>query len=122
MGWSTVWTRGVVQSGHVSVTAKPRRSASAARVASRTRRRTSCRSTASPVALDRVIEARTIVRRAERRPIKEKAMTAPTDELTRIARESQEAVTAALSSWTEAAERYATNFDAKKPLPSAADA
>jgi hypothetical protein len=49
-------------------------------------------------------------------------MTAPTDQLTRIARESQEAVTAALTTWTEAAERYAKNFDPKKPLPSAADA
>jgi len=48
--------------------------------------------------------------------------TAPTDELTRIARDSQEAVTAALTAWTEAAERYATNFDAKNPLPSAAEA
>jgi hypothetical protein len=49
-------------------------------------------------------------------------MTAPTDEFTRIAREGQETVTAAFTSWTEAAERYAKNFDAKNPLPSAADA
>jgi len=48
-------------------------------------------------------------------------MTAPTDELTRIAREGQEAVTAALTTWTEAGERYAKNFDATKPLPSADD-
>ena len=36
-------------------------------------------------------------------------MTAPTEEFTRIARESQEAVTAAVSAWTETAERYAKN-------------
>ena len=49
-------------------------------------------------------------------------MTAPTDELTRIARGSQEAVTAALTAWTESAERYAKNFDASNPLLSADDA
>ena len=48
--------------------------------------------------------------------------TAPTDELTRIARDSQQAVTAALTAWTEAAERYAKNFDATNPLPTTADA
>lgn len=48
-------------------------------------------------------------------------MTAPTDELTRIARDSQEAVTAALTAWTETAERYAKNFDARNPLLSADD-
>jgi hypothetical protein len=49
-------------------------------------------------------------------------MTAPTDEFTRIARESQEAVTAAVSAWTEKAESYAKNFDATKPFPSATEA
>jgi hypothetical protein len=49
-------------------------------------------------------------------------MTAPTDELTRIARESQEAVTAAVSAWTEKAESYAKNFDATKPFPSVGEA
>ena len=49
-------------------------------------------------------------------------MTAPTDELTRIAHESQEAVSSALTAWTETAERYAKNFDATKPFPSAAEA
>ena len=49
-------------------------------------------------------------------------MTAPTDQLTRIARESQEAVTAALTTWTEAAERYAKSFDSKNPLPTVAEA
>jgi len=48
-------------------------------------------------------------------------MNAPTDELTRIANDSREAVTAALTSWTETAQRYATSFDAKNPVPAAAD-
>ena len=46
-------------------------------------------------------------------------MTAPTDELTRTACDSQEAGTAALTAWTEFAERYAKNFDAGNPLLSA---
>ena len=46
-------------------------------------------------------------------------MTAPTDELTRTACDSQEAGTAALTAWTEIAERYAKNFDAGNPLLSA---
>jgi hypothetical protein len=49
-------------------------------------------------------------------------MTAMTDELSRIALDGREAVTAALTAWVEVAERYAKNFDAKHPLPAAADA
>jgi hypothetical protein len=49
-------------------------------------------------------------------------MTEPTDRLTRIARDSQEAITTAVTAWTEAAERYAKNFDVTNPLPTAADA
>jgi hypothetical protein len=49
-------------------------------------------------------------------------MTAMTDELSRIALDGREAVTAALTAWVEVAERYAKNFDAKRPIPAAADA
>jgi hypothetical protein len=49
-------------------------------------------------------------------------MTAPTDELTHIARDSQEAATAALTAWTEIAGRYAKNFNAGNPPLSADDA
>jgi hypothetical protein len=58
-----------------------------------------------------------------RRP-KENTMTtatATTDELTRIALEGHSAVTAAVTAWVELAERYAKNFDAKHPVPAAAD-
>ena len=47
--------------------------------------------------------------------------TATTDELTRIALEGHTAITAAVTTWVELAERYAKNFDAKHPLPAAAD-
>ena len=43
------------------------------------------------------------------------------DELTRIALEGQTAITAAGTAWVELAERYAKNFDAKHPIPAAAD-
>ncbi|HEX5810766.1 MAG TPA: hypothetical protein VFY38_01570 [Pseudonocardia sp.] len=53
----------------------------------------------------------------------ENAMTtALTDDVTRIAHESREAATAALSAWVEMAERYARNFDPKHPIPAEADA
>ena len=48
-------------------------------------------------------------------------MYAPTDELTRIANNSRDAVTAALNAWAEAAQRYAADFDAKHPVPDAAE-
>src|SRR6476646_1812477 len=47
--------------------------------------------------------------------------TATTNELTRIALEGHTAITAAVTTWVELAERYAKNFDAKHPLPAAAD-
>ena len=48
-------------------------------------------------------------------------MYAPTEELTRIANNSRDAFTAALNAWAEAAQRYATDFDAKHPVPDAAE-
>ena len=48
-------------------------------------------------------------------------MYAPTEELTRIANNSRDAVTAALNAWAEAAQRYAADFDAKHPVPDAAE-
>ena len=48
-------------------------------------------------------------------------MNAPTDELTRIAHRSRDAVTAALNTWAEAAQRYAADFDARHPVPDAAE-
>ena len=48
-------------------------------------------------------------------------MYAPTDELTRIAHSSRDAVTAALNTWAEAAQRYAADFDARHPVPDAAE-
>jgi hypothetical protein len=48
-------------------------------------------------------------------------MNAPTDELTRIANDTREAFTTALTAWAETAQRYTANFDAKNPVPSAAD-
>lgn len=48
-------------------------------------------------------------------------MSAPTDEITRIANDAREAFTTALTAWSETAQRYAANFDAKNPVPSAAD-
>lgn len=47
--------------------------------------------------------------------------TAPTDDLTRIGLEAHTAITAAVTAWVELAERYAKNFDAKHPIPAAAD-
>jgi hypothetical protein len=49
-------------------------------------------------------------------------MSAPTEEFTRIATDTREAFTTALTAWAESAQRYAANFDAKNPAPSAADA
>ena len=48
-------------------------------------------------------------------------MYAPTEELTRIANSSRDAVTAALNTWAEAAQRYAADFDARHPVPDAAE-
>jgi|SRR4051794_33339159 hypothetical protein len=48
-------------------------------------------------------------------------MYAPTDELTRIAHSSRDAITAALNTWAEAAQRYAADFDARHPVPDAAE-
>lgn len=47
-------------------------------------------------------------------------MYAPTEDYTRIAQKSCDAVTAALNAWAEAAQRYATGFDAQHPVPDAA--
>lgn len=44
-------------------------------------------------------------------------MSTPTDDLTRIATNSRDAVAAALNAWAEAAQRYAKDFDAKHPVP-----
>jgi hypothetical protein len=49
-------------------------------------------------------------------------MTTTTDELSRIADEGRQAVTAALTAWVEMAERYAKNFDPQHPVPAVADA
>ncbi len=48
-------------------------------------------------------------------------MYAPTEDLTRIVENSRDAVTAALNTWAEAAQRYAKSFDAQHPVPAAAD-
>lgn len=48
-------------------------------------------------------------------------MSAPTEEITRIATDSREAFTTALTAWAETAQRYAANFDPKNPAPSTAD-
>jgi hypothetical protein len=48
-------------------------------------------------------------------------MYTPTEDLTRIANNSRDAVTAALNTWAEAAQRYATDFDAKHPVPETAE-
>jgi hypothetical protein len=48
-------------------------------------------------------------------------MSTPTEDLTRIANNSRDAVTAALNTWAEAAQRYATEFDAKHPVPDVAE-
>ena len=48
-------------------------------------------------------------------------MYAPTEDLTRIANNSRDAVAAALNAWAEAAQRYAADFDAKHPVPDAAE-
>jgi len=48
-------------------------------------------------------------------------MNAPTDELTRIANSSRDAVAAAVNAWAEAAQRYAADFDARHPVPDAAE-
>ena len=44
-------------------------------------------------------------------------MSTPTEDLSRIANNSRDAVTAALNTWAEAAQRY----DAKHPVPDAAE-
>jgi hypothetical protein len=44
-------------------------------------------------------------------------MSTPTEDLTRIANNSRDAVAAALNAWAEAAQRYAADFDAKHPVP-----
>ena len=48
-------------------------------------------------------------------------MNAPPEELTRIAQSSRDAVTAAVNTWAEAAQRYAADFDARHPVPDAAE-
>lgn len=48
-------------------------------------------------------------------------MSAPTDDITRIANDTREAFTTALTTWAETAQRYAANFDAKNPVPSVSD-
>jgi len=58
--------------------------------------------------------------RTHRQP-KENTMYAPTEDLTRIANNSRDAVAAALNAWAEAAQRYAADFDAKHPVPDAAE-
>ena len=47
-------------------------------------------------------------------------MSTPTEDLTRIANNSRDAVTAALNTWAEAAQRYAAEFDAQHPVPDVA--
>ena len=44
-------------------------------------------------------------------------MTAPTDAFAAIARRSQEATTAAVRTWTETVNDYATSFSAEDPMP-----
>ena len=44
-------------------------------------------------------------------------MTAPTDAFAAIARRSQDATTAAVRTWTETLNSYATSFSAENPLP-----
>ena len=48
-------------------------------------------------------------------------MYTPTEDLTRIANNSRDAIAAALNTWAEAAQRYASEFDAKHPVPDAAE-
>jgi len=48
-------------------------------------------------------------------------MTAPTEDLTRIANNSRDAIAAAVNSWAEAAKRYATEFDVQNPVPAVAE-
>jgi hypothetical protein len=48
-------------------------------------------------------------------------MSAPTEDFTRIANNSRDAVTAAVNAWAEAAKRYATQFDVQNPVPAAAE-
>ncbi len=48
-------------------------------------------------------------------------MYAPTEDYTRIANNSREAVAAAVNAWAESAKRYATEFDVQNPLPGAAE-
>ncbi len=47
-------------------------------------------------------------------------MYAPTEDFTRIAHNSRDAVTVALNAWAESAQRYAAGFDAQHPVPDAA--
>jgi hypothetical protein len=48
-------------------------------------------------------------------------MTAPTDAFAAIAQRSQEATTAAVRTWTDTVNAYATSFSAENPLPKPAD-
>lgn len=47
--------------------------------------------------------------------------TLPLDQFTTIAKRGQEAVTAAVQTWTETAQRYVTSYSPEAPLPTAAD-
>jgi hypothetical protein len=46
-------------------------------------------------------------------------MYAPTEDLTRIANNTRDALAAAVNAWAEAAKRYATEFDVQHPVPAA---
>ena len=48
-------------------------------------------------------------------------MYAPTEDLTRIANNTRDAVAAAVNAWAEAAKRYAAEFDAQNPVPAVAE-
>ena len=48
-------------------------------------------------------------------------MSTPTEDLTRIANNSRDAIAAAVNAWAEAAKRYATEFDAQHPVPDVAE-
>ena len=48
--------------------------------------------------------------------------TIPTDKLAAIAQHGQEAISAAVETWTQTAQNYAPSFSPEAPLPTAADA
>ena len=48
-------------------------------------------------------------------------MYAPTEDFTRIANNTRDAVAVAVNAWAEAAKRYATEFDVQHPVPAAAE-